>query len=90
MSAPAGDAQEHGGTTDLHNLLPLCVTHHHAVHHRHWQLTLTPNRQLTITYPDGTTNHTAPPRRHPHRQPLAPNTPVTVPYPAYPVIPLRT
>ena len=81
---------EHGGATDLHNLLPLCVTHHHAVHHRHWQLTLTPNRQLTITYPDGTTNRTGPPRRHPHRQPLAPNTPVTVPYPAYPVIPLRT
>ena len=81
---------EHGGATDLHNLLPLCVTHHHAVHHRHWQLTLTPNRQLTITYPDGTTNHTGPPRRHPHRQPPAPNTPATVPHPADPVIPLRT
>ncbi|HET9602542.1 MAG TPA: DUF222 domain-containing protein [Acidimicrobiales bacterium] len=60
---------EHGGSTDLHNLLPLCVTHHHAVHHRHWQLNLTPNRQLTITYPDGTTNRTAPPRRADRRVP---------------------
>ena len=44
-------------------------THHHAVHHRHWQLNLTPNRQLTITYPDGTTNHTGPPRRAVRRVP---------------------
>ena len=68
----------------------LCIPHHHAVHDRHWQLTLTPNRQLTITYPDGTTNRTGPPRRHPHRQALAPNSPVTVPHPAGLVIPLRT
>ena len=54
---------EHGGPTDLHNLVPLCVTHHHAVHDRHWQLTLTPQRQLTISYPDGTTDTTGPPRR---------------------------
>ena len=60
---------EHGGPTDLHNLLPLCVTHHHAVHDRHWQLNLTPNRQLTITYPDGTTNRTGPPRRADRRAP---------------------
>ena len=57
---------EHGGPTDLHNLLPLCVTHHHAVHDRHWQLNLTPNRQLTITYPDGATT--------PHRTTSTPAT----------------
>ena len=26
---------EHGGPTDVHNLLPLCVQHHHAIHDRH-------------------------------------------------------
>ena len=54
---------EHGGTTDLANLLPLCVRHHHAVHDTGWQLKLTPDRQLTITYPDTTTHTTGPPRR---------------------------
>ena len=54
---------EHDGLTDLDNLLPLCVGHHHAVHDRGWQLKLTPGRLLTITYPDGTTHTTSPPRR---------------------------
>jgi hypothetical protein len=44
---------ELGGLTDLHNLLPLCVLHHHAIHDQRWLLTLTTDRQLTITYPDG-------------------------------------
>ncbi len=51
---------EHGGPTDLHNLIPLCVLHHHAIHDRHWILTLTADRQLTITYPDGTTQRADP------------------------------
>ena len=54
---------EHDGLTDLDNLLPLCVGHHHAVHDRGWHLKLTPGRLLTITYPDGTTHTTSPPRR---------------------------
>jgi len=54
---------ERGGFTDLANLLPLCCWHHHAIHDRGWQLTLTENRELTITYPDGSTQSTGPPRR---------------------------
>ena len=54
---------EHGGRTDLDNLLPLCVRHHHTVHDHGWQLKLTPDRHLTITYPDATTHTTSPPRR---------------------------
>ena len=55
--------------TDLDNLLPLCTRHHHDVHDGGWQLKLTPDRHLTITYPDGTTNHTGPPRRADRRVP---------------------
>jgi hypothetical protein len=51
----------HGGNTDLQNLVPLCTQHHHAVHEGHWQLTLDNHRQLTITYPNGTTQTTGPP-----------------------------
>ena len=59
---------EHGGPTDLANLLPLCVRHHHAVHDHGWHLILAADRSLTITYPDGTNQATGPPtRRRPHR-----------------------
>ena len=51
----------HGGTTDLHNLLPLCSRHHHAAHEGRWQLALDNQRRLTITYPNGTTQTTGPP-----------------------------
>jgi hypothetical protein len=54
---------EHGGATDLDNLLPLCVLHHYAVHDGGWHLKLLPDRQLEITYPDGTTQCIGPPRR---------------------------
>jgi hypothetical protein len=54
---------EHGGMTDLENLLPLCSRHHHDVHEGGWQLKLAPDRRLTITHPDGTTQSTGPPRR---------------------------
>ncbi|MEQ1872324.1 MAG: HNH endonuclease signature motif containing protein [Ilumatobacteraceae bacterium] len=53
----------HGGLTDLHNLLPICVKHHTAVHTGGWQLHLDNDRQLTITHPDGTTMTNGPPRR---------------------------
>jgi hypothetical protein len=52
-----------GGRTDLHNLLPLCVHHHHKVHDAQWDLTLGPNHELTIRFPDGTVRNTGPPRR---------------------------
>jgi hypothetical protein len=50
-----------GGTTDFANLLPLCNRHHHLVHEGGWKLTLTPDRTLTITLPDGRTMSTGPP-----------------------------
>jgi hypothetical protein len=58
---------ENGGFTDLVNLVPLCCWHHHAIHDRGWQLTLTPDRRLTIEYPDGTCQTTGPPTRGPTR-----------------------
>ncbi len=46
---------EHGGPTDLDNLLPLCEReHHHLVHEGHWTLTLDHDRTVTIHRPDGT------------------------------------
>lgn len=53
----------HGGTTDLHNLLPLCVRHHTAVHHEGWVVQLDAQRRLTVTLPDGTVRSTGPPGR---------------------------
>ncbi len=52
----------HGGRTDLVNLLPLCIRHHHDVHDSGWHLHLASDRTLTITLPDGTTMTTGPPR----------------------------
>jgi len=42
------------GPTDLANLLPLCENHHHLVHEGGWTLTMTPDRVVTWTRPDGT------------------------------------
>ena len=54
---------EHGGTTDLQNLLPLCERHHHCVHDKGWTVTLGPRRELTVRMPDGHVMTTGPPRR---------------------------
>jgi Domain of unknown function (DUF222) len=55
----------HGGTTDLANLLPLCVKHHHRAHEGGWLLHLQPDtRVLSVTLPDGTTMNTGPPTAH--------------------------
>jgi hypothetical protein len=53
----------HGGRTDLDNLLPVCSRHHHKIHDAGWNITLGPNRELTIRYPDGTVQSTGPPGR---------------------------
>jgi hypothetical protein len=53
----------HGGRTDLANLLPICNRHHHLVHDQGWQLSLGPNRELTVTTPSGRVMTTGPPRR---------------------------
>ena len=50
---------EHDGTTDLHNLIPICSRHHHLVHEGHHTLHLAPDRTLTVTTPDGHTYSTS-------------------------------
>jgi hypothetical protein len=54
---------EHGGTTDLQNLLPLCERHHHCIHDSGWSLTLGSDRELRVRTPDGQVMTTGPPRR---------------------------
>ena len=54
---------EHAGLTDLQNLLPLCEIHHQKVHHDGWLISLGPNRELTMTLPDGQVMTTGPPKR---------------------------
>jgi hypothetical protein len=51
-----------GGKTDLNNLIPLCTAHHGCVHSG-WTIELGPNRELTITLPNGQTMTTGPPKR---------------------------
>jgi hypothetical protein len=53
----------HHGLTNLDNLLPLCEHHHQNVHHNGWILALTPDRMLTIQFPDGQIMTTGPPQR---------------------------
>jgi hypothetical protein len=52
-----------GGRTDLANLLPCCAHHHSKIHDAGWVITLGPNRELTITFLDGTIHNTGPPKR---------------------------
>lgn len=51
---------EHGGRTDLVNLIPLCSQHHHRVHEGRWHIKLLPDRSLEIHRPDGTHHKTVP------------------------------
>lgn len=66
-SAPIGWCQahhivewEHGGRTDLSNLVPLCSTHHHRVHEGGWHIRLEPDRRLVILKPSGKHHATVP------------------------------
>lgn len=54
---------EHGGLTDLDNLIPLCSRHHHAVHEGQWAIKLLPDRTLRIFRPDGRHHANAQPDR---------------------------
>jgi len=56
------------GPTDLANLIPLCelAGHHHQVHEGGWTITITTDRTITWTRPDGTTWKTSTPDRQPH------------------------
>jgi hypothetical protein len=60
------DPWEHGGATDLDNLIPVCHRHHHLVHEGRWRIELDPTRRtLTITRPDGVVHAVTPLRRGP-------------------------
>jgi hypothetical protein len=62
---------ELGGLTDLANLLPLCVRHHHLVHDLAWTLRLDEQRTLTIIDHHGQIHAVVPlPARTP---PIVPN-----------------
>ncbi|MBT8241810.1 MAG: HNH endonuclease, partial [Acidimicrobiia bacterium] len=50
---------EHGGATDLANLIPLCTIHHDRVHHG-WRIELNQDRLLRVYRPDGQTWRTIP------------------------------
>lgn len=52
---------EHGGPTNLDNLIPLCGTHHHRVHEGKWHIKLLADRTLTIHRPNGTHHVTVQP-----------------------------
>ncbi len=56
---------EHGGPTDLDNLVPLCSRHHHRVHEGQWGIKMgagsDPDRTLRIYKPDGSLATTVPP-----------------------------
>ena len=49
---------EHRGPTDLDNLVPLCEQHHHLVHEGGWGLSMTADRTVCWTRPDGIVAHT--------------------------------
>jgi hypothetical protein len=72
-------AWERFGPTDLDNLLPLCSRHHHLVHEGRWTLTMTPDRTITLTRPDGTLHHHGP--TNDRTQPRAVATPTPTPTP---------
>jgi hypothetical protein len=44
---------EHGGATDLDNLVPVCSRHHRLVHEGGWQVSLDHRRQVHWIAPDG-------------------------------------
>ena len=56
---------EHGGRTDLSNLLPLCRHHHDRLHAERWRLTMGTDRAITVRARDGTLlMTTGPPAQH--------------------------
>jgi hypothetical protein len=53
---------EHGGLTDLANLLPICRHHHDRLHAEGWELTMRPDRSLVIRKEGVILMSTGPPR----------------------------
>lgn len=54
---------QHGGLTNLKNLLPVCQQHHIRVHDDNWLISLGEHRELTVRLPDGHVMQTGPPKR---------------------------
>ncbi|MFP5254572.1 MAG: DUF222 domain-containing protein, partial [Acidimicrobiia bacterium] len=54
---------EHGGATDLSNLVLLCSKHHHRIHLKGWHIKLLPSGTVEVTMPDGTVRSSDPPTR---------------------------
>ena len=52
---------EHGGATDLRNLLPLCRHHHDRLHAEQWSVHLGDDRALTVVRRDHARTTTGPP-----------------------------
>jgi hypothetical protein len=50
------DWWEHGGPTDINNLVLLCAYHHRAVHRRRWRIEGSPDQTLTFHSPTGNTH----------------------------------
>jgi hypothetical protein len=55
---------DHGGRTDMDNLLPVCQHHHRWIHANNPTITLDQNRVATVVMPNGTTT-----THHPNRRP---------------------
>jgi hypothetical protein len=52
---------EHGGQTELDNLLPISRRWHHRIHDKGWRLKMYPNRSLKLWRPDGQLHRAIPP-----------------------------
>ncbi|MGZ4792278.1 MAG: DUF222 domain-containing protein [Ilumatobacteraceae bacterium] len=51
------------GKTDIDELAPICHTDHRHIHERRIAVSIDRQRNLTVTYPDGTTMTSGPPKR---------------------------
>jgi hypothetical protein len=56
---------DHGGPTQLANLVLVCSRHHHLLHRAGWHAKLLPDATLEITDPRGRVRTTSPPDRAP-------------------------
>jgi hypothetical protein len=56
---------DHGGPTQLANLVLVCARHHHLLHRPGWHAKLLPDATLEITDPHGRVRTTSPPDRAP-------------------------
>ncbi len=67
---------DHGGPTDLANLVPICSYHHHRAHEGRWRMQLeASSRELTVWLPDGTLHaRSLPDMTAEHARPATPAT----------------